>query len=315
MLFGRRRSYLRKAAVAPIDGICSGDIIVIEAITNKLSPRLLPFVIQSDALFAYAVEKSAGSLSPRVKWEKLAEFEFELPSMSMQEELATLLWSAQKTKARYRNLLLVADDLVKSQFVEMIERSKLDGCSEKAFIEFAEFDTNMTTDFERYADFPHIGIDSIEPNTGYLTGYRTVSEDNVKSGKYFFNEENVIYSKIRPALNKVALPDFEGLCSADAYPLKANPDVCTRVFLAQILRSKMFLDYIIPMSSRSRMPKVNKEQLAGFKISLPSLSAQESFTSFSHQVDKSKFELQKALDDLNAMTKKIVNQELGLGNV
>lgn len=71
VLFGRRRAYLKKAAVAPFDGICSGDITVIEAIPDRILPELLPFIIQNDELFDFAVGKSAGSLSPRVKWDHL----------------------------------------------------------------------------------------------------------------------------------------------------------------------------------------------------------------------------------------------------
>ncbi len=67
VLFGRRRAYLKKAVVAPFDGICSGDITVIEAKPERILPELLPFIIQNDALFDYAVGRSAGSLSPRVK--------------------------------------------------------------------------------------------------------------------------------------------------------------------------------------------------------------------------------------------------------
>ena len=83
----------------------------------------------------------------------------------------------------------------------------------KNFTKCAEIDTNMVKDFEKYADYPHIGIDSIEKETGILSGYRTVKEDNVISGKYLFTPEHIIYSKIRPNLNKVAMPNFEGLCS------------------------------------------------------------------------------------------------------
>ena len=79
VLFGRRRAYLKKAAVAPFDGICSGDITVIEADPERIIPELLPFIIQNDDLFNFAVGKSAGSLSPRVKWEHLKNYEFELP--------------------------------------------------------------------------------------------------------------------------------------------------------------------------------------------------------------------------------------------
>ena len=98
ILFGRRRAYLKKAAVASLDGICSGDITVISANEEKISPRLLPFIIQNDAFFDFAVEKSAGSLSPRVKWQHLKEYEFELPDMGKQQELAELLWSMNATK-------------------------------------------------------------------------------------------------------------------------------------------------------------------------------------------------------------------------
>ena len=119
VLFGRRRAYLKKAAVAPFDGICSGDITVIEAIPDRILPELLPFVIQNDALFDYAVEKSAGSLSPRVKWEHLKNYEFELPEMSKQKALAEVLWSIDATKKAYQRLIKQTDELVKSQFMEM----------------------------------------------------------------------------------------------------------------------------------------------------------------------------------------------------
>lgn len=119
VLFGRRRAYLKKAAVAPFDGICSGDITVIEAKPNYLLPELLPFIIQNDALFSFAVEKSAGSLSPRVKWEHLKSYEFELPNMDKQRELAELLWATDDTKKSYQQLIAATDELVKSKFAAL----------------------------------------------------------------------------------------------------------------------------------------------------------------------------------------------------
>ena len=118
VLFGRRRAYLKKAAVAPFDGICSGDITVIQAKEGKILPELLPFVIQNDDLFDYAVEKSAGSLSPRVKWEHLKNYEFELPDMDKQRELSELLWAMENTRKAYQKLIAATDELVKSQFIE-----------------------------------------------------------------------------------------------------------------------------------------------------------------------------------------------------
>ena len=116
VLFGRRRAYQKKAALAPFDGICSGDITVIAAKSESILPRLLPFVIGSDRFFDYAMEKSAGSLSPRVKWEQLAEYEFELPPIEDQPYFADLFWSMERTKKAYNVLLTRMDEVVKSRF-------------------------------------------------------------------------------------------------------------------------------------------------------------------------------------------------------
>ena len=124
VLFGRRRAYLKKAAVAPFDGICSGDITVIEAKPDRILPELLPFIIQNDDLFDFAVGKSAGSLSPRVKWEHLKNYEFELPDMEKQKELAELLWAMDNTKKSYQKLIAATDELVKSQFIELFSKEK-----------------------------------------------------------------------------------------------------------------------------------------------------------------------------------------------
>ena len=158
-----------------------------------------------------------------------------------------------------------------------------------SFAEFASIDAQMTDDFEAYADSPHIGIDSIEQNTGKILNYRTVSEDSVKSGKYIFTRNHIIYSKIRPNLNKVAEPDFDGLCSADAYPLLAKEKVCKKRFLAIILRSDDFLSYIVPLSNRTGMPKANREQLEGYSFRMPPVDIQDAFLSIVEQADKSKF--------------------------
>lgn len=121
VLFGRRRAYLKKAAVAPFDGICSGDITVIEAKPNKIVPELLPFIIQNDNLFDFAVEKSAGSLSPRVKWSHLQNYEFELPDLNKQRELAELLWAAEKTKQTYKRLIDNSHKLIQAEFIDIFK--------------------------------------------------------------------------------------------------------------------------------------------------------------------------------------------------
>ena len=92
VLFGKRRAYQRKVAVADFSGVCSGDIYVLETKDAEvLLPELLPFICQTDAFFDHAVGTSAGSLSPRTNWTSLADFEFGLPQIEEQRRMAAVL--------------------------------------------------------------------------------------------------------------------------------------------------------------------------------------------------------------------------------
>jgi len=105
VLFGKRRAYQKKVAIAEFDGVCSGDILVFKANEKYLISELLPFITQSDKFFDYAVKTSAGSLSPRTKYKDLAKFKFKLPPLDEQKRLADLMWSVDKTITAYKKLL------------------------------------------------------------------------------------------------------------------------------------------------------------------------------------------------------------------
>lgn len=104
VLFGRRRAYLKKAAQAEFDGICSGDITVFRAKTG-LSSALLPFIVYNDKFFDYAVKHSAGGLSPRVKFKDLANYEFLLPPKDEQARLSELLWAMDEVIEKEKTVL------------------------------------------------------------------------------------------------------------------------------------------------------------------------------------------------------------------
>lgn len=96
VLFGKRRAYQRKVALADFDAVCSGDIYVFETgDPSRLLPELLPFLCQTEAFFDYAIGTSAGSLSPRTNWQSLKSYEFMLPSISEQRRFADVLCQAQ----------------------------------------------------------------------------------------------------------------------------------------------------------------------------------------------------------------------------
>lgn len=97
VLFGKRRAYLKKVAVADFDGICSGDILVIRAKAKKMLQGLLPYYISADAFIQHAVSTSAGSLSPRTKWKDLAELEVSIPDIKTQETILEVLQQLDTT--------------------------------------------------------------------------------------------------------------------------------------------------------------------------------------------------------------------------
>lgn len=96
VLFGKRRAYQRKVAVAEFDGICSSDILTFEPKDDSLIPELLPFIVQSDGFFQHALGTSSGSLSPRTRWSQLQDFEFPLPPNDKQRQIADILWGADE---------------------------------------------------------------------------------------------------------------------------------------------------------------------------------------------------------------------------
>lgn len=104
VLYGRRRVYQRKAAVPDFDGVCSGDIYVLEPSNDALLAELLPFIVQSEPFHEHALRTSAGSLSPRTKWTDLKQYELELRPLREQRELAELLWSIEAVCQRLLSL-------------------------------------------------------------------------------------------------------------------------------------------------------------------------------------------------------------------
>jgi type I restriction enzyme S subunit len=135
VLFGRRRAYLKKAAQAKFSGICSGDITVMRA-KEGLLPELLPFVINNEKFFDYAVTHSAGGLSPRVKFKDLANYEFLLPPKDQQVQLAELLWAMDELiemHSKFRNRVLMTK---KAFFRESVKNVNLISLSELAEVSY-----------------------------------------------------------------------------------------------------------------------------------------------------------------------------------
>ena len=276
------------------------------AITLDSNDFLLEFIYWSLRTGVKELQnKSTGSTFKSINKKTLEEVRIPKVPLKEQKDIIRNLTLLTNILAKYKHEIVFLDKLVKARFVEMFGDLKTNskGWDIVGFKDCANIDTNMVHDFRGYEDYPHIGIDSIEKETGRLAGYRTISEDKVVSGKYLFTPNHIIYSKIRPNLNKVALPEFMGLCSADAYPILVKEGVCNREYLAFTLRSKCFLDYILAFSNRTNLPKVNKKQVENFVLPLPPLELQNQFASFVQEIDKSRLHEHLSIEYIKLLLK------------
>ncbi len=137
----------------------------------------------------------------------------------------------------------------------------------------------------KYNYLPHIGNENIEKFTGKLLAYKLVGDDALISGKYYFTSSDVLYGKINPQFSKVAYPRFEGLCSADMYPLSSKEGIIPE-YLKYSLLTKAFFDYTVSISTRSGMPKVNRAEIAGYQLILPPIEEQTAIANILSSMDK-----------------------------
>lgn len=177
------------------------------------------------------------------------------------------------------NLISVPSSLskqMKQQESDSVEQyltnsSLPNGWLKKCFADVANIKLNLVEPSD-YPNYPHIAPDSIEKKTGVLLTYRTVAEDKVTSAKHRFYPGQILYSKIRPYLSKVVIIDFDGLCSADMYPIEAVEN--TR-FLWYYMLSDEFLNQASNAGSRTVLPKINQKELAKISVSVPPLPEQQ----------------------------------------
>lgn len=320
ILFGRRRAYLKKAAVAPFDGICSGDITVIEAIPEKILPELLPFIIQNDVLFDFAVGKSAGSLSPRVKWEHLKNYQFELPSLDKQRKLVKVLWAMDATKKSYQKLLQKTDELVKSQFVEMFGKLGSDskGWGLSILGNCCELNPRRPKDINTEVEYSFVAMPSVSEKGNIDTSIsRPYSE--VCKGFTYFSENDVLFAKITPCMENgkggiaVGLKNGAGFGSTEFHVLRPIIGKSNPYWLYIITMFSNFrFDAEKSMTGTGGQRRVPITFLEQYPISLPPIKMQEQFEAFMHQSNKSKFELEQTLTEVTATYKKIISENLAL---
>lgn len=310
-LFGKRRAYQKKIAVADFDGICSGDILVFESMDeNVLLSSLLPFICTSKCFYDYVESNSQGSLSPRVSFSALSQYEFLLPPIDEQKRITKILWAVDNVVQRYVSMYNALDTI---KFIQMNELAETitNGREQCSLGEIVEYESGQVDPKEPpYRDMPLVAPNHVESGTGKVLEIVSAAEQNAISGKYKFSKGQIVYSKIRPNLNKVFIADFEGLCSADMYPLKPKNSLLAE-YLYYVLISKSFLEYATTCSVRTSIPKLNRKDMSSFPICCPDLQSQNEFVDKMKQVDTNVEKCRTHIDNSRTTLNNLINYYLG----
>ncbi len=245
--------------------------------SEKLDHQFLKYLLiaESGAFRRF----SSGAVHQTIYFPEVKAFHICHPSHPEQRRIVGILDEAfdgiATAKANAEKNLQNAHALFESH-LQSVFTQRGDGWVEKKFSEVCAITSTLVDPRKHeFLDLIHVGAANIESQTGVFVELKTAREEGLISGKFLFDESMVLYSKIRPYLMKVARPDFNGLCSADMYPLAPLLNEITRDYLFHLLLSKRFTDYAIQGSARAGMPKVNREHLFEFKVWLPAVKEQK----------------------------------------
>lgn len=313
ILFGKRRAYQKKVGIAPFDGIFSAHGMVLRPKENVIDKNFFPLFISSDYFLDAAIKISVGSLSPTINWSDLKELEFELPDLAGQKKLAKILWAAEETKQAYKTLLQKTDDLVKAKFEEMFFNRKEKYSSRKVkdlfTLQMGKTPSRSNLSLWDSDDFKWITVADMSNYSLYTEDTKEkISKKAVQTTGIKVVPKNTVIMSFKLSIGKVAIT------SEDIY---TNEAIMAFLIKDEKQINNMFLKYYLSFNNWNDAMNIavkgmtlNKETLNEIDFLLPSLQIQDEFVKFAECLEKSKQQLQKSLDSLNAMMKALINENL-----
>lgn len=271
-------------------------LYVVFKCSNELNEEYLKVFLKSPIGNSRIRAKTKGAVRDTLSFGSLCEIKIPILPIADQLHIANLLSKAENLIAQRKESIRLLDEFLKSTFLEMFGDITYNKVKLGEVLEIQSGQVNPNE--YPYSDMYHVGAANVESNTGKLINLKYAKDENLISGKYFFTKDHVLYSKIRPNLNKVAMPDFSGICSADMYPLLPDKKRLDKNYLRFTLMSSDFLSYALKHSDRTNIPKINRNALVGYSISLPSISLQTQFAQIVEKTEVLKTQYQQSLQEL-----------------
>ena len=279
---------------------------------NKITKSYLYYFLLSDSF--QNMIKSFASRAAQAGFNKqdLSLIKLKCPSIEQQEEECIILNYVYNLIDKRKQQILLLDKLIKSRFIEMFgeplkNNKKWKTKKLKLIAPANEFTGDIEANGKMYW---LLQLDMIESNTGKVLNKNLVTLDEIGASTIKFSSDNVLYSKLRPYLNKVVLPDEPGFATSEIIPLLPNEEL-NKIFLAFLLRDNGIVRFLNAHVSGSKMPRVQADIFWNLDIILPTITLQNQFADFVKQTDKSKLEIQKSLDKLEILKKSLMQQYFG----
>ena len=318
VLFGKRRAYQRKVAMAEFEGVCSGDIYVFESKDPEvLLPGLLPFICQSEGFYNYAVNTSAGSLSPRTNWSHLAGYEFALAPTNEQRRVANLLLAMEDVIEKSRGLVgsitkLKASIRMKYFDCENNQKVSLKNLCEPKGIQIGPFGSQLHA-----SDYVPNGVPVIMPanmtdDVIDENGIATITPQMANSLSHHKVQRGDILLPRRGELDRRAFirPEQEGwLCGTGALRVRIKKGVNTRaVFHA--LSSAETVGWLKNHAVGTTMPNLNTTIVSNIPLSLPPKDEIDQIVETLENLDHNLHLAKKKLDDELIMKREFLGRLL-----
>ncbi|WP_444995402.1 restriction endonuclease subunit S [Aliikangiella sp. IMCC44359] len=277
-----------------ISGCIHDGWLVLSPKDERVNKDYLYYCLSSDFMYQQLAAKAAGAVVKNINTGIVKDTKIPLPPLPIQKQIAAVLEKADKLRQQCQQMEQELNQLAQSVFLDMFGEpvSNPKYINEVEFSEVYEIKSKLVSPLlDEFKNFLHIGPEHIEKSTGKIKPLLSAKDEGLTSGKFLFDKESVLYSKIRPYLKKAAIPEFVGLCSADMYPINPIKGKTTKEFIWALLMSPCFDQYIKTLPSRANIPKLNRTELAAFKFNLPPYSVQESFSKLLHNIRLKSFEL------------------------
>ena len=306
LLFGRRNTYLRRAAIAPHDGLFSAHGMIFRPKTDVITVEFFPYFISSNYFMEAAIRISVGSLSPTVNWKQLKELEFDIPEIEDQSKYAELFSAIDRSREAYKTLIVKTDELVKSQFIELFgdfvkgdiswPQYKLQELLEMGWITY-HLDGNHGGEYPRSDEFVNDGVPYISANCvndgkiDFASSKYVTPERSKRFRKGIAQNYDVLFAH-NATVGPVAILHTTEPTVILGTSLTAYRCDWTHIipeYLLEYLRCEYFVrqyEAEMQQTTRKQVPITTQRK---YTIVVPSLASQKVFVQLFQQSDKSKF--------------------------